>query len=283
MVEVNRMTLLERIACNNFAMINGYAYFSCHYYNGFFATEIKTGNTFFLGTFADEKISQRRLHREVFLRGDKIFICPRMGRHVHIWNLKDETMKSVEIRSKDEEPFETTRVILGEKSLFLMPGSKEILTRRIDLESLKVIEVNKKSEIQGKDLYAFKEIFPNPQLIRRWLKEYADIFFWRQVSDKWYAFHPLGCHLLRYEEKIGKIEMIPLIIVNKRELEEHLYRVRIELLERSPESEIVIRLKNFIDEIERKEICDENEVKRNKYTGRRIWKYVKQNVCQQEV
>ena len=98
------MRALERIACTNFVETDGYAYFSGRYYNGLYKVELETGKTAFLGYFEDEKLAQRNIHKEVFLRKNKIYMCPWKGRHVHIWNLSDQTLTSIEIRVEEKEP-----------------------------------------------------------------------------------------------------------------------------------------------------------------------------------
>ena len=99
------MKRLERISCHNFVEINGNIYFSNWFYNGLFKVEYETGKTTFLGYFNDEKLTEKNIHLEVFLEEQKIYFLPRRGRHIHIYDLSDAFIQSIEIR-KDSDEFD---------------------------------------------------------------------------------------------------------------------------------------------------------------------------------
>lgn len=270
------MDFLKRIACINFVEADGYAYFSDKFYNGWYKVELKTGATTFLGHFENEKLSQRNIHREIFLRDHKIYVCPWKGRHVHIWNLADQTFRSIEIRRKDEEAYFIEEVFLGEKSVFFVPDSPGFPIKKMDLESLSVTGLSAKYEIQGEALSKSKDIFPNPELIEEYHIEYPEEFFWRKISDReWYAFRIMGCHSLHYVTGWNKLEITPLIVVNRNELEEHLYRVKNELLRENLVLEESVRFHDLLKVIEMEEAYKTNDLKRDSYMGEKVWNYIK--------
>ena len=243
------MNVLERISCHNFIIANGYAYFSNWFYNAMFKVEIATGKTTFLGIFEDEGIFERNIHCELFLRDEKIYFCPgRRGRHVHIYNLVNQSMQWVEIR-KNYDLLAISEVVLGDKNVFFVPQQKHSLIKKLDLESLEVIEIKEETEIKGKSLLQSKETFPFWELLNELHIEYSDRFFWRQTSDKsWYGFIPMGRKMLRCKEESGKIEMISLDVVNRTQLGRYLYKVN-EELKKTVISERGIRLQELLYKI----------------------------------
>jgi hypothetical protein len=224
------MTVLDRLSCRNFVVIDGWVYFSNMFYNGFFKTEINTGKTYFLDCFRDEKMSMRNIHRDVFLNHEKIYLCPWKGKHLHIWDPADRSLHSVEIR--------------GERCPFI-----------------------------DEMVLGTKEVFPFPKLMEEWKIPYAEPYFWKQVCDKvWYGFWPLGSYLLRYREGADTYEEIPLTVVNGTELEEHLHKVRVELLQKEPVSENTIELQKFLDEVTRGSMNRKGASRDNSSVGNNIWK-----------
>lgn len=269
------MNVLGRIAGRNFVITDGYAYFSNYIYNGFYKVEIATGKTTFLGCFEDEKLSLRNIHNEIFLRDNKIYVCPYNGRHVHIWSLAEQTLYAAEIRAKDEKPFIIKDVILGEQCVFLVPDCKDVSVKKMDLESLKVSEISDKFEIQGVSLSASKDISQFLKLVEESHIEYAPRFWGNQASDKtWYGFIPDGRHMLCYRGEKAKPEIIPLEVVNKEKLVEHLHRVRMELLHGGLVFENALQLQDFLVEIEIGEIYKTDNRVTNGNIGKRIWQCV---------
>lgn len=268
------MSVLERISCHNFIEVEGYAYFSGWFYNGFFKVEIETGKTTFLGWFEEEKISQWNIHKEIFLRDDKIYMCPWRGRHLHIWNLADQTLCSVEIRKKEECSFSVYEICLGESSIFFLPDHEDSPIRKMDLESLRVMDFEKEENIQGKYLSESKDVFPESRLIETWGIEYADRFFWRKISGIWYAFLPLGHHMLRYTEGADKLEMKELVVVNKEVLEEYLSKIRLELFTEKVVAEDMINIRELLDDMKTKEICRTGVFRSGGNIGETLWKCV---------
>ena len=133
-----------------------------------------------------------------------------------------------------------------------------------------------------------KERFPDLPLLEENHIEYADRFFWKQISNGvWYGFMPMGRHLLRYIEESGRIEKNPLIVVNeielqdnKRseerfsrnaeiELQEYLHVVRKELL-KQPVYEMPIKLQEFLECLKLREAyISDGSGKKN--LGNKIW------------
>lgn len=266
------MNVLERIACNNFIEDNGCAYLSNCYYNGFFTVEIRTGKTVFLGMFDGEKPSEKNIHKEIFLRDNKIYVCPWKGRYVHIWNLRDQKMHSVEIRTKNDPLFFVDEVVLGENDIFFLPDLENAPVKRMNLGSSKVTELEMGFGMNGKNIAECKDIFPEPGLIEKWGIEYADRFYWRQASGEWYAFYPLGRHIMRYVEGKDKLEIIPLTIVNKEEFAKHLHTIRNELFSEDSVLEGEIGLQDFLDEMIAEDMWKYKYFQNKRNIGRKIWK-----------
>lgn len=269
------MKVLERIACTNFVETDGYAYFSGRYYNGLYKSELETGKTIFLRYFEDERLARRNIHKEIFLRKNKIYMCPWKGSHVHIWDLSNQILTSVQIRSEEKEIFFIDEVILGEKSVFLVPDREGFPVKKMNLESLKVTEINTAYEIQGECMSETRDIFPVPRLLEAYHIEYTDQFFWKKISEKgWYAFQLLGRHILHYTEGQDRLEIIPLTVVNKPELDEHLRKVRKELLDESLVGEGIIEISELLDDIKPEE-KNRATVFRKNIIGQKIWESVK--------
>ena len=270
------MSVLERIACHNFVTVDGNAYFSSRYYNGFFKVETESGDTFFEGYFEDEKISQRNIHKEIFLRDKKVYMCPWKGSHIHIWDLENSSLHSVKIRAEDEAPFWVEEVILGEKYVFLMTDCKANPGIKMDLETLGVRKVHDRSEIKGIFLSEFKDRFPVPELIEKYQIEYADMISWKRVSDKkWCGFCPLSHHLLIYEEGSDGLEIRTLNVINKKALDGHLHKIRMELLYENAVFEAVIRFQDFLEEIKAGETDMTEKPGTVGDIGKEIWKHIR--------
>lgn len=265
--------LLERISCHNFIEVDGYAYFSNWFCNGLFKVKIGTGETNFLGCFEDESYFERNLHWEVFLKGKNIYFCPRRGRHVHIYNLFDKTICSIEIRKESEDFFLIDRVVLEENYVCFIPKEKNISIKKLDFKSLKVTEISREFEFSRDLLPECKDVFPVPELIDEYHIEYAKYFFWRQISNRtWYSFLPVGRHLLRYKEGSNKIEIIPLTVVNEEKLEGHLYKAREQLLKGQLilERSLNFNLAEFMDIIKIGENYIRNDSKNDRNVGNNI-------------
>jgi len=264
------VNVLDRISCHNFVYADRYIYFSNWFYNGLFEVEIETGKTFFYGNFENEKFSEINVHKEIFIRDEKVYFCPWRGGHMHILKRADRTISSIEIRSK-EEPFSLIETVtVGEDSMFFRFKEEEKSAKKFDFQSLKVTHVNHPSEIQGTPLADEKERFPDLPLLEGNHIEYADRFFWKQISNGvWYGFMPMGRHLLRYIEESGRIEKNPLIVVNEIELQEYLHVVRKELL-KQPVYEMPIKLQEFLECLKLREAyISDGSGKKN--LGNKIW------------
>lgn len=231
-------------------MFDDCAYFSNWFYNGFFKVEINTGKTTFLGHFNDEKISEANVHKEIFLKNNKIYFCPRRGRHVHIYNLSDQSLHSVEIKKASENYFYKS-IILEEDKVFLIPEHKELPVKTLDLELLEVATIDQCPDIYcGKDISEYKDIFPRPDLVEKYHVERGDGFFWRRVPDgSWYGFLPIGCALLQYVEGTDEFQEIPLVVTNKENLRHYLYKVRESLLEDKLISEEMVNLQEYLEAV----------------------------------
>lgn len=267
--------MIERISCHNYVEVDGYAFFSNWFYNGLFKVEILTGKAFFLGHFYGEEYSERNLHWEILLKNEKIYFCPWKSRYVHIYNLKEETLNSVEIRRKSEKFFSIEEVFLEENNLFLIPGQTENFIFKLDMNSLEVIRISGRPKFRGASLAECKEVFPGGELVKRLGIERADRFFWRQIyQGVWYGFLPLGRKLLKYTEHKNKIEFLPIVVVNNIKLKEYLYDVEWQnLIEKAHfEESIDISISRLIHILKRVKTYEQHTLRSGKDSGGKIWK-----------
>lgn len=270
------MDALERIACHNFVVVDGYAYFSSWFYNGLFKVEILTGRTTFLGYFEGEKLSQGNIHWELLLKNGRIYFLPKMGRHMHIYKLSDRSMERVEIRSDSEKAFVAGEVILGEDFFAFIPIEKNYPVRKVDLETFAVTNISEQIIIQGERRFQYKteDSYPASMLMEDYHIERADRASWKRLSDgSWYGFLPMGRRLLRYSEETRELYSMPLTVVNDEELEKHLHKVRQSLLG-SVLGEDTMGLQMFLDEIVRGEIHGADGLGHGKNIGKEIWEHI---------
>lgn len=242
------MNIFEGISCRNFLEIDGYFYFSHWFYNGLFKVEYKTGKTTFLGSFEKENLFQRKIHKEMFYRDGKIYFCPRRGRHVHIYNVQSNSITSIEIRKDFESDYIYIKVFLDEDALFLITKCNEFGNKKMNLETLKVTNVEKGTELPN-FLLSCEDYFPNLKLISNYTIEHISPIFWKQIFDKvWYGFLPFDRKLLRYMEKKSKIEQIPLYVSNEEELRKHIDKIKREVLKKKYlHEDTLLNLQSFLD------------------------------------
>lgn len=226
------MDIFGRIGAFNFTEEKGYIYLSNFFYNGLFKLEVKTGETVFLGHFKGEKLCGMNIHKEVFRINDHIYFCPMRGRHLHIYDLADQSMRAIEIRKRDEDFFVVRNVILDKRNVFFIPRENRFSIRKLDLDSLKVIKLSRQMKIEGKDLSECEDKFP----IERYREKFCiegriNRVFWGQTSKGWYGFLSNGKYLLQYREGTEEIGTIPFTVMNKTALEQYLPKVIEELSE----------------------------------------------------
>lgn len=241
------MCSMEKISCHNFVLVDEYAYFSNCFFNGFFKVNIWTGKTYFLGWFRDEKKYEKNIHKEIFERDLKIYFCPRKGSHVHVYNLLDKSMLSIEVRRKSEQKYLIREVVCGDKYIFFLPNQKGCFIKVLDLKTEKIFEIDGNFEPQGKYLSECKDIFPNYKLIEKYYEKNFNNFFWKQIfRENWYVFFPMGGKLIKYKRGSDYFEEIPLEVVNSTELEKYINKVQIELLEERIVLEKSLKLPKFM-------------------------------------
>lgn len=273
------MERLERISCHNFIEKKGSIFFSNWFYNGLFKVEYPTGKTTFVDFFHDEKVIERNIHVELFLRDNKIYFMPRRGAHIHIYDLSTGFIDSIEIRKKTEEFDVFIEVMLQENSLFLFPFKKKIPIKKLDLLTLKITDINEKVDFQGQYLSKKKEIFPAPKLLEKYNIKGKDFFSWKRMADgKWCGFMPMGSQMICYSEGTSKLEMVPLFLTNKEELKKYLYKLRYVLVKEGPVNETcTMDINEFEREFISKNISFYNSFKCSGNTGKKMWKMIKGN------
>ncbi len=240
---------------------------------------METGKTVFLGEFEHERVSKRNIHKEIFSRNGCVYICPYMGRHIHIWNLADQTMRAIEIRSKDEKPYAIDEIYLDDRYVFLLPDQKKLPVKKMNLNLLSVTETDGETEIQGKRISDRKEAFPAAGFMKEWHIDRVEQISWIQGSDKiWRGFLPLGRHILYYLEEWDRPRVTPLAIVNGSELEKYLHKVRTEVMKNGLVFENIMNVPEFAKEIVNADMDQSEAFENNGGNGNMLWEMVRDMV-----
>lgn len=220
------MNRLESISSCNFVEIDGYAYFSNLFYNALFKTEIKSGKTFFLGSFEKEIISRSNIHFEVIQKEERIYFFPKLGRHMHIYSLVDRTMQTIEIRKESESFYWINEVVLNDDSAFFIPKQRHMPIKKMEWDTHEIKDVNNRQMIRGELLSGHKKAIP-AEIIKKYKIRYGEMVSCRQMTDgKWYCFKPVGRQMFYFVEGTDQLESIPLTVVNEEELLEHIGDVK---------------------------------------------------------
>lgn len=275
------MSVLERISCRNFLVIDGYAYFSNWFYNGLFKVNIETGEAYFLSYFKEEKFSEINIHGEIFRKKNEIFFCPQMGSYLHIYDIKRQIMNAIEIRKKHED-FVIKDVVLGEDSVSFIPLENNYSVRKVDLKMWEVTEESKGELLYGKYMSQGKDMFPVPELLKELHIEYIKAFFWNQQDNRdWYGFLPKGSELLYYTKDERCIKKKPITVLNRAELERYLCKVKNELKNEliNPgigERRIGRNLQDYIYILSEDTFLN-NDIKNKYHIGTDIWNSIEQS------
>lgn len=268
------MNICERISCHDFIEIGEYVYFSNWFYNGLFKVEIKTGKTFFLGSFEGEKLFEKNIHWKMMLKNDKIYFFPRRGYHMHIYHVFDKKMQAVEIRKKDEKFFVIGEVMLEDDCIIFFSEQENYPIKKLKLNTLEVSQVKDMLPISEKCLPGYKNSSLASTIEKYHFIKYINYISWSRISnEKWYSFMPLGCHLLYYTERSNDLEVFPLTVINEEELREYLYKVKFEILKTSVLVELEdFKISSFIDAMNALNIFKLEQCKNKYIVGEKIWK-----------
>lgn len=220
------MNRLESISSCNFIEIDGYAYFSNLFYNALFRVEIKSGKTFFLGSFGKEKISESNIHFEVMQQEGQIYFFPKLGRHMHIYSLIDKTMEAIEIRKESEPFFWIDEVVLNDDSVYFIPKQSHIPIKKMSWDTCKVTNTGNEETIHGEYLSKNKKTIP-ATAIEKYKISYGEMVSCQQMLDgKWYCFRPVGRQILCFAEGSSNLKTTVLAVENEEELQNYLYDVK---------------------------------------------------------
>lgn len=225
------MNRLERIGACNFIEINEEIFFSNCFYNGLFKVESKTGKTTFLGHFENEKLTERNIHLELFLKGRKIYFLPRRGHHIHIYDLDYYFIESIEIKKKSERFYIIENIMLENNNLIFFPFKENFPIKKFDLNTLKIKDVDYGLEFKKEFILEKKNDFPAPELIEKYNIKLPDFFLCKKMSNgKWCGFLPTGRQMLWYREGEDEFEVIPLAVTNQIKLNKYLDKVKQEIM-----------------------------------------------------
>lgn len=269
------INMLESVSSYNFVEIDGYAYFSNLFYNAFFAVEMKTGKTTFLGCFEGEKLSETNIHFSVMQKENQIYFFPRFGRHLHIYNLSDKTMGMIEIRRESESFFYVDEVVLNNRYIYFITKQNDAPIKKMELETYKITNISNKQEIQGKYLSGNRNTIPE-NIVKKYRIKYGEVASCKQMPDgKWYFFKPVGRDILCFAEGAQELEIIALTVVNEAELKKHLLRVKQNLFQsrrlfREFEG---FKLKELLEVIKLSDKAETDCYQEDKHNiGKTIWK-----------
>lgn len=276
------MNVLENISAYNFVEIDGYAYFSNMFYNALFKVEIRTGKTTFLGSFACEKLSDTNIHFEIIKKKGQIFFFPRMGRHMHIYHLDDQTMQTIEVRKESDPFYWIEEVVLNDDFIYLLPKQISVPIKKIEWDTYRITDLNNKLTIQGRYLSRYRKTIP-AKIVDKYQIKYGKIVSCKQRPDKkWYCFKPIGRQILYFEDEIknDNLENIALSVMNEVELKEYLYKVKQNLFRskiRFSEAEgfklkEILKVATIPDKIKWNYYLEENEDS----FGKTIWKKIEE-------
>ncbi|MBR3624331.1 MAG: hypothetical protein IKN43_13400 [Selenomonadaceae bacterium] len=99
----------------------GYVYFSETTFNGLFRYKEGENEAEFLGRFPNEDLWQGDLHREVFVKGDKLYFIPMNGHGITVYDCVDGTFEMLKILGKEEEYVHFAQCVKLENEILLIP------------------------------------------------------------------------------------------------------------------------------------------------------------------
>lgn len=157
---------MEYITCMDEVLVdNKYYYLSHAGYNSLFRVERESLQTEWIGMFPDVDICKERIHRRVFCYREHLFFFPLSGRYLHIYSLKDNTIKSIEVITQQEGiAGNVAEVICFHDSAYIFPSRSNQPLYIFNFETCELIECmiwNQKIEqLLGKqnfimDVFAF--------------------------------------------------------------------------------------------------------------------------------
>lgn len=157
--------------------------------------------------FPDELFTQLDIHHNVHRKGELLYFFPRRGRHMHIYNIQQNSMRSIEIRSK-EEPFYIIEKVWVEKDGFVfIPMNRELYVKKYDFITKEVKRFERRGAFYDKDEKT-KNDFPDKVLLKQKFHKDAEKFLWHYCQEEkcWNSFTPRGCELLFYREEKKRLK-----------------------------------------------------------------------------
>ncbi len=220
------MNMLESISSYNFVEIDGYAYFSNLFYNALFKVDIKNGKTTFLGYFKDEKIAETNIHFGVMIKEGKICFFPRLGRHMHVYDLSDGKIQSIEIRKESEPLFWIEDVVFKDDFVLFLPRQNNVPIKKVKWDTYKVSNINNRQNVNGEYLFKYRNFVPET-IIEKYKIKYGEVASCKQIFDgKWYFFKPIGRQISYFTRASNELENIILTVINEDELKKHIGEVK---------------------------------------------------------
>ncbi|SDP35193.1 hypothetical protein [Selenomonas ruminantium] len=129
---------------------DGYMYFSENSFNGLFRYRVGETKAEFLGSFPGEEPWQGDLHRNVFVKGDKLFFIPINGHGISVYDCRNSKFNLLKIPGGDDEYVHYMQCIEVDEKLMLIPVNLNTPFAFFDLKNEKIDYIEKVSkEIAG--------------------------------------------------------------------------------------------------------------------------------------
>ena len=123
------------------AFHDGYMYFSENRFNGLFRVKDGGHEAEFLQRFPNEDIWQTDLHRNVFLKGDKLFFIPHNGHGISVYDIAQGDFSFINI-TKESKMLHYAQCILNDNDILLIPAHRNTPFARLhlDTESVDILQ-----------------------------------------------------------------------------------------------------------------------------------------------
>ena len=115
---------IHRISMHDFVKEQNEVYFFALNFNGLYCMRLPLRRLEFLGSVPGEKIYQRDLYGAITQVGEKLYLAPRNGNKIAVFDLKKREFKTLPLRYEAEGlPFKFSRVLPFNGKIYFIPIS----------------------------------------------------------------------------------------------------------------------------------------------------------------
>ncbi len=104
-------------------LIENDVFFSDTTINALMKLNIENGECKFLDCFPEEGLDTKLLHRDCFRFEDELVFCPDQGNHIHVFNLKDNSLSCYPIFKSKQSRYNFSRSLKDGDYLWIFPGN----------------------------------------------------------------------------------------------------------------------------------------------------------------